>query len=214
VSRTTAAPSDQRGGTHVATYLPPIERPRGLFLKMVYLLTRRRFGKVATPIAVFSARMPVAFLSFYGKVSRLDRKLRLPSHTAVLIREQVASINTCLFCMDAARYYAMRQSSDNRARFDALPEYRTSPLFTDAERAALDYASELTRDKQVGRETFERLTRHYSEREVCDVVWLVASEHLYNMSNIGLNIGSDGLCELSPAPRVDSFPLGRANMIT
>jgi hypothetical protein len=25
----------------------------------------------------------------------------------------------------------------------------------------------------------------------------VASEHLWNMANIGLNIGSDGLCEVS-----------------
>jgi alkylhydroperoxidase family enzyme len=169
-----------------------------LLLKIVYFFTRRQFGKVATPIAVFSARMPTAFLSFYGKVSRLDKKLELSSQTAQVIREQVASINTCLFCMDVARWYATKESPDNAARFDALPEYRTSPLFTDAERAALDYATELTTDKQVNPDTFARLARHYSEREICDIVWLVASEHLYNMGNIGLNIGSDGLCELSP----------------
>ncbi len=192
----------------MATYLPPIERPRGLFLRMVYFFARRQFGKVATPIAVFSARMPVAFMSFYGKVSRLDKKLQLPPQTAALIRERVASINTCLFCMDAARWYAMKESADNLARFDALPEYRTSPLFTDAERAALDYATELTSNKKVDPDTFARLTRYYSEREICDIVWLVASEHLYNMSNIGLNIGSDGLCELSPqlAARASKSP--------
>jgi alkylhydroperoxidase family enzyme len=185
----------------MATYLPPIDKPRGPLLKMVYFFTRRQFGKVATPIAVFSARMPVGFLTFYGKVSRLDKKLRLPSRTAVAIREQVASINTCLFCMDTAKWYAMRQSPDNEARFDALPEYQTSPLFTEAERAALDYATELTSDKKVEPGTFARLRRHYSEREICDIVWLVASEHLYNMSNIGLNIGSDGLCQLAAQPR-------------
>ncbi len=185
----------------MATYLPPIEKPPGLFMKLVYLFARRQFGKVATPISVFSARMPVAFLSFYGKVSRLDKKLRLPSPTAAIIREQVASINTCLFCMDAARWYAMKESPDNMVRFDALADYRTSPLFSEAERAALDYATELTRNKEVAPETFDQLARHYSEREICDIVWLVASEHLYNMSNIGLNIGSDGLCELTPQPR-------------
>jgi alkylhydroperoxidase family enzyme len=163
---------------------------------MVYFFTRRQFGKVATPIAVFSARLPAGFLSFYGKVSRLDKKLELPSQTAVLIREQVAIINSCLFCMDASRWYAIRQSKDNAARFDALADYRNSPLFTDAERTALDYATELTTDREVKPETFERLTRFYSERQVCEIVWLVASEHLYNVSNIGLNIGSDGLCEL------------------
>jgi alkylhydroperoxidase family enzyme len=185
----------------MATYLPPVEQPRGLFLKVMYFFMRRQFGKVMTPIAVFSARMPMAFMMFYGKISRLDKKLQLPARTAVLIRARVASINSCLFCMDAARWYAMKESPDNAARFDALPEYRTSPLFTDGERAALDYATELTTNKEVDPATFNGLASHYSEREICDIVWLVASEHLYNMSNIGLNIGSDGLCELSPTSK-------------
>jgi Phospholipid methyltransferase len=33
----------------------------------------------------------------------------------------------------------------NEAKFDALEQYRTSELFTDAERAALDYVTELTK---------------------------------------------------------------------
>lgn len=181
----------------MATYLPPVERPRGLIMKLVYYFSRRQVGKVIAPLSVFAARMPAAFGTFYGKLSKLDKKLQLPSRTAVLIREQVASINTCLFCMDAARWYALKESTDNAARFDALSEYRTSPLFTDAERAALDYATELTSNKAVGADTFAQLQRYYGEREICDIVWLVASEHLYNLTNIGLNIGSDGLCELN-----------------
>jgi alkylhydroperoxidase family enzyme len=180
----------------VATYLPPVEKP-GLMMKMLYGLTRRQVGKVTAPISVFAARMPLAFGSFYGKVSRLDRKLKLPKETAVLIREQVASTNSCLWCMDAARWFALKGSKENLARLDALPEYKTSPLFNDADRAALDYATELTGAKGVQTETFARLQRHYSEREICDIVWLVASEHLYNMTNVGLGIGSEGLCELS-----------------
>ena len=44
------------------------------------------------------------------------------------------------------------------------------------------------------------LSRHHSEREICEIVWLVSSEHLYNASNIGLNIGSDDLCQIGDAP--------------
>jgi alkylhydroperoxidase family enzyme len=95
----------------------------------------------------------------------------------------------------------MSKPGPTTARFDALPEYRTSPLFTEAERAALDYATELASNSEVQSATFARLARSYSEREICDIVWLVASEHLYNMTNIGLNIGSDGLCDLSPQRR-------------
>jgi len=112
----------------MATYLPPIERPRGVMLKVVYFFVRRQFGKVITPIAVFSARMPLGFGAFYGKVPKLDKKLQLASQTALVIREQVASINMCLFCMDSSRWYALKASADNGPRFDALAEYQTSPL--------------------------------------------------------------------------------------
>ena len=177
----------------------------------MYYFTRRQFGTVLAPISVFSARMPVPFLSFYGKLPRLDKKLQLPHQTAMLIREQVASINTCLFCVESGRWYAMKESPESLARLDALPEYETSPLFTDAERAALDYATELTAEKKIEPGTFERLTRYYGEREICDIVWLVASEHLYNVTNVGLNIGAQGLCELTPqraanAPESSSPP--------
>ena len=57
--------------------------------------------------------------------------------------------------------------------------------------------TELTREKKVNPDTFARLSRHYSERAICEIVWFVASEHLYNMTNIGLNIYSDMLCEIS-----------------
>ena len=183
----------------MAPYLQPVDKPRNLMLKIVYFFSKRMFGKVATPIAVHSARMPAGFLSFYGKVSRLDKKLKLPARTAAIIREQVASTNMCLFCMDATRFYVTRKSPGDLARFDALDGYRTSPLFTDAERAALDYATELTSSKTVAPETFAALKRHYDDREICDIVWLVASEHLYNMTNIALGIGSDGLCEMNSA---------------
>jgi len=181
-----------------ATYLPPIEKPRGLVMKLVFALSRRQAGKVMTPLKVFAARMPIAFGNFYGKVARLDKKLKLPSRTAMLVRQQVASINMCMFCIDANRWYAAKESEEQLALADALPEYRTSPLFTDGERAALDYVSELTRDKSVRAGTFSQLARHYSERQICDIVWLVASEHIWNMTNIGLGVGSDGLCQLRP----------------
>lgn len=178
-------------------YLPPIDKPRSLYLRLAFFFVRRQFGKVMMSMWVFAARMPTAFMNYYYKMSALDKKLQLPSQTAVLIREQVASTNMCLFCMDASRWYVMTRAPEDLARLDALPEYRASPLFTDAQRAALDYATELTRDKQVQPATFARLTRYYNEREICDIVWLVASEHLNNMTNIGLGIGSDGLCELA-----------------
>jgi alkylhydroperoxidase family enzyme len=177
-------------------FLPPIEKPRGLIMKLLFAVMRKQFGKVPTPLKVQSARLPLPFLMFYGKVSRLDKKLLLSPEMVMLIRQQVARLNVCLFCIDVSRWAAI-QASMSVAKFDALDEYSTSSLFTEKERAALDYATELTKDKKVNPDTFARMARHYSEREICEIVWLVASEHLYNLSNIGLNIHSDMLCSLS-----------------
>ena len=184
------------GLMHMDTFLSPIEEPQGLMMKLAYYFSRRQFGKVLTPLKVHSARLPVAFGLFYGKVGQLDKKLTLPPELVMLIREQVARINVCLFCMDIGRSFTIKASM-NEAKFDALEQYRTSELFTDAERAALDYVTELTKEKKVDPSTFSRVSHHYSEREICEIVWLVASEHLYNMTNIGLNIHSDMLCDIS-----------------
>jgi alkylhydroperoxidase family enzyme len=177
------------------TFLPPIENPDNLIMKLVFYFTRRQFGKVMTPLKVFAARMPIAFGQFTGKISQLDKKLTLPVQTVVLVRQQVARINVCLFCIDIGRYYALKEMM-TEAKLDALEQYATSPLFTDAERAALDYATELTRDKKVNPSTFARMAKYYSERQICEIVWCVASEHVYNITNIGLNIHSDELCKV------------------
>lgn len=186
----------------MATYLPPVERPKGLMKKITYSVMRRMFGLVPTGTKVFTARMPTSFMTFYAKAYRLDKKLQLPIETAYIVRHEVASINMCTACMDIGRYYGLKKSPEMLTRLDAVSEYSTSPLFTAAERAALDYACELTTNKAVAPETFARLSEHYSEREICDIVYLVASEHLANMSNIGLGIGSDGLCEISQERRL------------
>jgi alkylhydroperoxidase family enzyme len=187
-------------GIDAGPFLPPIEKPEGLMMKLAYHFTRQQFGKVLTPLRVHSARLPVAFGMFYSKVAQLDKKLVLPPETIMLVREQVARINVCLFCIDIGRAFTIKASM-NQAKFDALEQYSTSPLFNNAERAALDYVTELTKEKKVNPETFARLAQHYSEKEICEIVWLVASEHLYNMTNIGLNIHSDMLCDITKRSR-------------
>ena len=180
----------------MGTFLAPIENPEDPVLDQIYKMSQQQWGKVLTPIKVFNARMPLEFAQFAGKIAELDQMLTLPKETAFLIRERVAKINICSFCIDIGRAVTVRASM-NQAKFDALEEYNTSPLFTDAERAALDYVTELTKNRTVNPDTFARLAKYYSERQICEIVWLVASEHFYNLSNIGLNIHSDMLCDIS-----------------
>jgi alkylhydroperoxidase family enzyme len=174
-------------------------------MKLAYALTRRQFGKVLTPLKVYSARLPPAFGLFYAKIRRLDNKLALPPEMVLLIREHVARINVCPFCTDIARWFSIN-STTNQAKFDAMERYRTSNHFSEAERAALDYVTELTKEKKVNPDTFARLPRHFSEREICEIVWLVATEHVYNITNLGLNIHSDMLCDVSRMKTCEASP--------
>jgi hypothetical protein len=84
----------------MSTFLTPIEKPEGLIMKLAYYFTRRQFGKVLTQLKVHTARLPPAFGLFYTKIGKLDKKLTLLPALAVLIREKVARINVCRFCMD------------------------------------------------------------------------------------------------------------------
>jgi alkylhydroperoxidase family enzyme len=100
----------------VNTFLPPIEKPDGLMKKLAYYFTRKQFGKVSTPVKVHSAWLPAAFGLFYAKIGSLDKKLTLPREMVLLIREQVARLNVCSFCMDIGRSFAKR----NRIRNESL----------------------------------------------------------------------------------------------
>jgi alkylhydroperoxidase family enzyme len=180
-----------------ASFLTPIDKPNGVVLRIMYWYSRRQWGKVPRPFSVFVARMPIAFGSFFGKVSKLDKKLALPDDTATLIRARVAGLNMCMWCVDGQRWFVTNKTPEHLPKLDALDDYDTNPLFDAKQRAALDFATELTERKRVSPDTFDALSRHYSEREICEIVWLVSSEHLYNLNNLGLNIGSDGLCQIS-----------------
>ncbi len=177
-------------------FLEPIENPKGLLWKFIYYLTRKKMGKVITPLKVSAVRLPLGFGKFSGKIAQLDKKLQLPAETVMLIREQVAQINVCEFCMDIGRAMTI-VSSMNQEKFDALPDYQSSLLFSEKERVLLDFVSLLSRERKMDREQFEKLAKHYDERSICEIVWITATEFYYNIGNIGLNIHSDMLCDIA-----------------
>ena len=177
----------------MSTFLAPIEKPGSFGMRLAFYLSKKQFGKVMTSLKVYASRLPIAFGMFYGKVSELDKKLVLPKELILLLRQQIAQINICEFCIDASRFEAIKASA-SLEKFDALSNYLTSPLYSSREKTALDYVSELTHNKKVTQQTFDTLAQQFSEREICEIVHIVATEHLYNFANLGLNIHSDMLC--------------------
>ncbi len=183
--------------------LEPVEKPRGFVARMAYWGTKRRFGKVMTPMRVVLARMPGSF-GFSNSIANFElKKVSLDPELRYLIATLTSQINGCDFCTDLGRSMAIRQSIGLK-KFDALGRYRTDPMFSEKERAALSYAEEATRQRKVSDPTFEALRRNFSDREIVEITWVNAVENYYNLINIPLEIGSDGFCTLALQKNTDS----------
>ncbi len=76
----------------------------------------------------------------------------------------------------------------------ALADYATSPLYTEAERAALEYADSITlSDREVSDELFARLRRHYPDDALVELTGIIAWENASSKFNRALRIPSQGL---------------------
>lgn len=176
--------------------LEPIEKPDGFKMRFVYWMMRRKFGKVMTPLEVMWARMPES-LRLNRELQKFQQNgLRLEPELKLMVGTLTSEINGCGFCVDMVRSEAIRENL-GMEKFNALSEYQTSPLFSDRERAALAYAEEATRHKHVSDATFEELRKHFNDREIVEITWLNAFQNYTNLTNIPLEIESDGLCAIA-----------------
>ncbi len=75
------------------------------------------------------------------------------------------------------------------AKIDALPDYSTSPLYTDSERVALEYADCMTiTDQEVSDELFERLQSFYADDAVIELTATIAWENASSKFNRALRV--------------------------
>jgi alkylhydroperoxidase family enzyme len=176
--------------------LQPIEKPRGIFMRIAFWMARRQFGKVITPMKVLYPRVPGLLKPSYAIQKFQMKGVGLEPSLHLLVSSMAAQTNGCGFCLDIARAMAVREHL-GMEKFNALSEYRSSPLFSARERAALAYAQEATLKKRVSDATFAELRKHFSEREIVEITWVNALENYYNLINLPLEIESDGLCALA-----------------
>lgn len=175
--------------------LEPIDKPRGLLMRAAYWMSRRQLGKVPSVVKVIYARSPqLARLGYW--MARYTDKVDLEPGLVLLVMASVAERNGCGFCVDIARAKAVHEHL-GLEKFEALPEWETSPLFDERERAALAWAREAGGDCRVSGATFEAVRKHFGERGLVDLAALVAVESFYNRLAIPLGLGADGLCALA-----------------
>ena len=76
-------------------------------------------------------------------------------------------------------------------KIEALGDHATSPLFTEAEKAALDYADAMTdTSRDVDDELFARLQRHYDDDTIAELTMIIAWENASSRFNRAFRIPS------------------------
>jgi AhpD family alkylhydroperoxidase len=175
--------------------LAPIDRPRGLLLRLFNWLTRRTFGKVIMPSRVLYTRFPTLLWRTMPLYHLLDRGLSLESSLRRLIEIQVSLLNGCSFCSDLHRAHALLARVPDE-KLSALGGDSFCAPFDARERAALRYVTEIARTG-ASDEAFEQLRASFDEKEIVEITWLQAFVTYLNRMAVPLGIGSDGLCELA-----------------
>lgn len=178
--------------------LAPVERPASPWLRLVYRLTARQFGKVIGPVRVIYSRKPGLLLLAAQMQRTMERGLSLEPSLRLLVQTQTARRNGCTFCEDLTLAQAVREKVGEE-RFRALGDFRTSPVFTERERAALAFAEEATLHRRLTEQTAAAVRAHFTELEIVELTWLNAAENYFNLQAAVLGIESDGLAALSRA---------------
>lgn len=84
-------------------------------------------------------------------------------------------------------------------KLQAVEKFRESPLFSEAERAALAFAEPVTATPTaVTDAVFEPLRRHFTVPQIVELAVTIATEHFRARFNTALGIQAQGLCLLPP----------------
>lgn len=117
----------------------------------------------------------------YTKSTGIDRKLR------ELIKIRASQINGCAYCMNMHTADA-RKMGETEQRIYCLSAWRECTFYTEAEKVALELTEHVTMisNKLVPDELYNRLRKHYNEKEYVDLVILINQINSWNRLSISV----------------------------
>ena len=149
---------------------------------------RKLFGARLHPY-LFYARNPAYFRAAQAMWALQEDTTRVGPLRA-LVNRRVARWNGCEYCQDAHAAKARRLGISTE-KIEALDDYAESPLFSDAEKVALEYADAITcTDRDVDDELFARLQRHYDDATIAELTMIIAWQNASSRFNRAFRIPS------------------------
>ena len=127
---------------------------------------------------------PQAFQGLY-KLSMTVHQSALGHRLLGLVFLRVSQINGCAFCTDMHWKELMQLDTDPR-HINTLAGWRESPFFDEREKAALRWAELVTATphSDASDEEFARLKAHFSDAEIADLGFAIATINAWNLLNV------------------------------
>lgn len=113
----------------------------------------------------------------------IDKKL------AELIKLRTSQLNGCGYCVNLHSRDA-RKAGESEQRVFAIAAWWETPFFTEAERAALKLAEEITRIHEAGlrEETFQNAKKYFSEQEIAQLIFITTVTNSWNRIAISMHM--------------------------
>ena len=141
---------------------------------------------------MFDARLPYFELSApaFGAMLQLAGYLEncsLDKPLLELVSLRVSQMNGCTYCMDM-HAAALEKAGESTRRIHTLAGWRESPFYTDAEKAALNWAELLTQLGPSGapESDFVSLKQYYDDRQIADLTFSITAINSWNRLNVGM----------------------------
>jgi AhpD family alkylhydroperoxidase len=124
----------------------------------------------------------------FGAVFGLNKylaKATIEKSLLHLIELRVSQMNSCAYCIDM-HSKDLRHEGETEQRIYMLTAWRETPLYTDRERAALEWAEAVTflADSHVPDEVYDRVKEQFNEQELFDLTFAVSAINLWNRFNV------------------------------
>lgn len=137
--------------------------------------------------ALVMARHPALTKAMWGLVAAVYGPGQVDNGLKRLIGEAASKAAGCFYCSAHAAHGA-REQGVAQDKIDAVWSFEDSPLFSDAERAAINLAMKAgVVPNETTDEDFDRLKAHFSENEITEIVAVIAMFGFLNRWNSTLD---------------------------
>ena len=134
-------------------------------------------------------------LNYFEKSPELSKKLfdfvkalhnsSLGTTLIDLVNIRASQLNGCAFCLDMHCKEA-KIHGEQELRIYHIPIWRESTLFSDKEKAALEWTEAVTRlsEDGISDDVYERVRSQFSETEISDLTYAIGVINVWNRLNI------------------------------